>query len=70
MDGSELYQRDDDKAETVINRIQVYFAQTMPLIEYYQKAGLLLEVDGTQSIEEVSVDLLDACAKSPEGRLT
>ena len=58
MDGSELYQREDDKAETVINRIQVYFQQTMPLIEYYQKAGLLLEVDGMQSIQQVSTELL------------
>jgi adenylate kinase len=60
IDGSELYQREDDKAETVINRIQVYFQQTMPLIEYYQKAGLLLEVDGTQSIQQVTVELLAA----------
>ena len=58
MDGSELYQREDDKAETVINRIQVYFQQTMPLIEYYQKAGLLLEVDGMQSIQQVTAELL------------
>jgi adenylate kinase len=58
MDGSELYQREDDKAETVINRIQVYFQRTMPLIEYYQKAGLLLEVDGTQSIQQVTAELL------------
>jgi adenylate kinase len=57
-DGSELYQRDDDQYETVINRIQVYFKQTMPLIKYYHQAGLLDEVDGTQSIEEVSEELL------------
>ena len=60
IDGSELYQREDDKAETVINRIQVYFKQTMPLIEYYKKAGLLLEVDGTQSIQQVTVEMLAA----------
>jgi len=60
VDGSELYQRDDDKAETVINRIQVYFQQTRPLIEYYQKAGLLLEVDGKQPIQQVTADLLAA----------
>jgi adenylate kinase len=60
IDGSELYQRDDDKAETVINRIRVYFEQTMPLIEYYQQAGLLIEVEGTQSIDKVTVDLLAA----------
>ena len=63
IDGSELYQREDDKAETVINRIQVYFQQTMPLIEYYQKAGLLLEVDGTQSIQQVTAELLAALSK-------
>ena len=60
VDSSELYQRDDDKAETVINRIQVYFQQTRPLIEYYQKAGLLLEVDGKQPIQQVTADLLAA----------
>ena len=60
IDGSELYQREDDKAETVINRIQVYFKQTMPLIEYYKKAGLLLEVDGTQSIRQVTAEMLAA----------
>lgn len=59
IDGGELYQRDDDKVETVKNRIQVYFKQTMPLIEYYRKAGVLVEVDGTQSIEKVGVDLLE-----------
>jgi len=62
-DGSELYQRDDDKAETVINRITVYFAQTAPLIEYYQQGGQLLEIDGTQPIEMVTADLLAALAK-------
>jgi adenylate kinase len=62
-DGSELYQRDDDKAETVINRITVYFAQTAPLIEYYQQGGQLLEIDGTQSIEQVTADLLAGLAK-------
>jgi adenylate kinase len=60
IDGSELYQRDDDKADTVKNRIRVYFEQTMPLIEYYTKAGILIEVDGSQPIEAVSRDLLEA----------
>lgn len=60
LDGSELYQRDDDKAETVKNRIRVYFEQTMPLIEYYRNAGILIEVDGAQAIEAVSRDLLEA----------
>jgi adenylate kinase len=60
VDGSELYQRDDDKVETVKNRIHVYFEQTSPLIEYYQREGLLLEIDGTQPIDRVSADMLAA----------
>lgn len=57
-DGSELYQRDDDKPETVAHRINVYYEQTSPLIDYYQKAGTLVEIDGTQEIEVVTKDLL------------
>ena len=63
IDGSELYQREDDKAETVKRRIGVYLEQTMPLIEYYRKAGTLIEVDGTQPIEKVSSALLSALPK-------
>jgi len=64
IDGSELYQREDDGTETVINRIHVYLKQTMPLIEYYQQQGLLIEVDGSQPIEKVSMDLLAALPAS------
>jgi adenylate kinase len=53
-----LYQRDDDKAETVIRRIQVYFLQTAPLITYYQERGLLSEIDGSQPIENVTAALM------------
>ncbi|MBN2149747.1 MAG: adenylate kinase [Anaerolineales bacterium] len=59
-DGSELYQREDDKAETVKRRIRVYLEQTQPLIDYYRKAGLLIEIDGTKPIEQVTVDMLSA----------
>lgn len=59
-DGSELYQREDDKPETVKRRIHVYFEQTSPLIEFYRNAGLLIEVDGTQPIDEVTSTLLAA----------
>lgn len=58
LDGSELYQRDDDKIETVRRRIQVYAAQTAPLIAYYRQRGLLAEIDGGRPIEEVTADLL------------
>jgi adenylate kinase len=63
VDGSELYQRDDDKAETVIHRIQVYLDQTSPLIAYYRGLGKLIEIDGMQSIEQVTQDLLSALKK-------
>jgi adenylate kinase len=63
LDGSQLYQRDDDKSETVSKRIQVYFAQTAPLIAYYRERGLLSEIDGDQSIEKVTADLLAVLRK-------
>jgi len=63
VDGSELYQRDDDKAETVARRIQVYFTQTAPLIAYYQARGLLSEINGAQPIEKVTTDLLAVLRK-------
>jgi adenylate kinase len=59
-DGSELYQREDDRRETVTNRIRVYFEQTAPLIAYYQKAECLVEIDGTQPIESVTAQMLAA----------
>jgi adenylate kinase len=59
-DSSELYQREDDKVETVTRRIRVYLEQTQPLIDYYRQRHLLLEVDGKQSIDKVTVDLLAA----------
>ncbi len=62
-DGSELYQREDDKSETVVNRIAVYFKQTAPLIDYYRKQGLLTEVDGAQSIEKVTASLMAIIGK-------
>jgi len=63
FDGSELYQRDDDKVETVKRRIDVYLAQTSPLINYYRDHGKLVEIDGTQAIEQVNEDLLHALKK-------
>ena len=51
--GGELYQRPDDTVETIKKRLQVYFAQTAPLISYYTQAGKLLEVDGEGGVDEV-----------------
>jgi adenylate kinase len=51
--GGELYQRPDDTIETVKKRLEVYLAETAPLIDYYARQGKLLEVDGEGSIDEV-----------------
>ncbi len=61
VDGSQLYQRDDDKVETVKKRIGVYLTQTMPLVDYYRQRGKLVEVDGMQAVEEVNTILLTRC---------
>lgn len=51
--GGELYQRADDTEETVENRIEVYNSQTMPLVEYYEKAGNIAHIDGSIGLENV-----------------
>jgi adenylate kinase len=60
QDGSALYQREDDKRETVMRRIQVYQEQTAPLIEYYRQQGLLVQIDGTIGIDNVTDRLVKA----------
>jgi len=60
LDGSELYQREDDTVETVSNRISVYKKQTQPLIDYYQQRGVLLEINGNQAIEAVLDEIMTA----------
>ena len=60
LDGSELYQRDDDKAETVKRRILVYMKDTSPLIAFYTRQGKLIKIDGAQPIEQVTEVLVDA----------
>ena len=51
--GGSLYQRDDDKAEVVARRIEVYNQETQPILEYYREAGILSDVDGEQPVESV-----------------
>ena len=51
--GADLILRDDDKPETVINRLNVYHEQTQPLIDYYTNKGIIAEVDGTQDMNDV-----------------
>ena len=53
VDGSRLVQREDDKPETIVNRLKVYHEQTKPLVQYYEDRGLLRRFDGTRSPTEV-----------------
>ena len=55
--GSALILRDDDKPETVQKRLDVYHAQTQPLIDFYEKKGILKTIDGTQEIDRVFGDI-------------
>jgi len=57
VDATPLIQRDDDKAETVLNRLQVYHQKTAPLIDYYTSVGILKNVDGSGSLEEISNEI-------------
>lgn len=57
--GGKLILRDDDKPETVKNRLEVYHKQTQPLIDYYSKQGIMKEVDGTMNMDDVFKAITD-----------
>jgi len=67
VDGTELYQRDDDTAEVQARRIKVFMEQTAPLISFYQQRGQLVEVDGGQGIQAVT-EALRAAVKAAVGK--
>ena len=60
LDGSELYQRSDDTGEAVQKRLDIFFNETIQLLDYYGKQHKLIEVDGNQSIDQVEKALMDA----------
>ncbi|MCJ7735518.1 MAG: adenylate kinase [Anaerolineales bacterium] len=62
-DGGELYQREDDRPETVRQRLAVYQAQTSPLIEFYRSRGILHKINGDQSIDDVGKDITSIVEK-------
>jgi len=66
--GGELYQRPDDSPETVRKRIEVYSAETAPLIAYYEEAGKLVEINGDGGIEEVGEELVGALGGNGDNR--
>lgn len=58
--GAELYQRDDDKSETIENRLRVYAKETAPLIDFYGAQGKLVGIDATGLVEDITVRAIDA----------
>lgn len=60
IDGSELYQRSDDTPEKITRRLDIFFSETIKLLDFYQAQGKLLRVDGAQSIDVVSRTILAA----------
>ncbi len=59
VDGSELYQRDDDRPETVRHRLEVYRRETEPLVEFYRSRGVFETIDGETGVEEAYQQLID-----------
>lgn len=68
LDGSPVIQRSDDTPETQLKRIEVYLEQTMPLVEYFQQRGLLVTIQGEQTIDRVYDDLLQAIESARSGQ--
>jgi len=64
--GSELYQRSDDKEETVRKRLKVFFAQTVPVVDYYKKQNKLIEVNGNLGIQDVAKEIISVLKKIKE----
>ena len=60
IDGGALYQRDDDKAETIANRLDVYASSTAPLVSFYAGRGLLVGIDATGPVDDVTQRAIDA----------
>jgi adenylate kinase len=69
-DGSSLVQREDDKAEAVKPRIEVYLHKTIPVLDHYRGEGLVSEIDGTGTIDEISRQVLAAVTAPSTGRRT
>jgi len=58
--GGELYQRSDDREETVKDRLNIFFAQTVPILDYYKKQGKLIRVNGNLGMQGVASEILSA----------
>ncbi len=65
VDGIPLVQREDDKAEAVKPRIEIYLEKTIPVLEFYRQGGLVSEIDGRGTIEEINQRVMAAIAAGP-----
>ena len=59
IDGSDLYQRSDDQPSKIAHRLDIFFSETIRLLDFYEAQGKLLRVDGTRGIEKVHQAILD-----------
>ncbi len=62
--GGELFQREDDKEETVVNRLNVYETQTKPLLDFYSKKGIVVDIDGIMTVEAVFTQIKKAIGET------
>lgn len=69
LDGSELYQRSDDTGEAVQKRLDIFFHETIHLLDYYKSQGKLTTINGNQPAEQVLVDLLAEVSRTRETRV-
>jgi adenylate kinase len=67
LDGGELYQRDDDKPETIANRLEVYAESTAPLVAFYANRGLLVGIDATGPVDDITQRAIDALRPFEQG---
>lgn len=68
--GSEIYQRDDDKEETIEARLQVYEKETFPLVEFYSNKGLYRAVDGKGSVDQITLTIVGAIEGSDNSKVS
>jgi adenylate kinase len=68
VDGTALVQREDDKAEAVLPRIEIYLQKTIPVLEHYRGSGLVSEIDGRGTIEEITRRVLHAVGEKNKVR--
>jgi adenylate kinase len=68
-DGGPLIQRSDDQPATVTKRLDIYDAQTKPLVEYYRQQGKLIEVDATQNVDAITLAILSALGVEAEAEI-